>query len=293
MGQPLVTIAIPFYNNERTLSAAIQSVFAQTYTNWELILLNDGSTDGSLALVSKLNDSRIRIVSDCQNKGLVFRLNQIPELAKGKYIARMDGDDMMHPARIAKQVDYLESRPDVDLVDTAAYLIDSSAYPVSKIGMEPISHKAGDAIKKAMLIHASVMGKKSWFVTNLYDPAYIRAEDYELWCRTHGRSRFDRIQEPLYIIRGGDINIKNYRRSMATVRRIILNYGPTCLPAVSMYVEVAKTYLKSVIYTAFGWLNMQHVLVSRRGQELDPLEAKDVSKLIAKIYQTTLPIKLQ
>ena len=293
MGQPLVTIAIPFYNNERTLVSAVQSVYAQTYTHWELILLNDGSTDGSLALVAGLDDPRVRIVNDNQNRGLVFRLNQIPALANGKFIARMDGDDMMHPTRIAKQVALLESKPSIDLVDTAAYLIDSGEYPVSKMGVEPIRQSLRGAIKSAMLIHASVMGRKSWFVANPYDPKYIRAEDYELWCRTSLQSRFDRVQEPLYIIRGGGVNVKNYRRSMRTVRRIVINYGPQVLSWSERWMEILKTYVKSLIYTIFGWLNIQHKLVALRGSKLDELEVDRVSSLIESIHQTTLPFKKQ
>lgn len=293
MEQPLVTIAIPFYNNARTLVSAIQSVYAQTYPNWELILLNDGSTDGSLTLVAELSDPRVRIVDDNQNRGLVYRLNQIPGLANGKYIARMDGDDMMHPTRIAKQVALLESQPEIDLVDTAAYFIDSNESPVAKIGMEAISRRPQDVIKKAMLIHASVVGKKSWFLANRYDPDYVRAEDYELWCRTYSRSRFERIQEPLYIIRGGHINVENYRSSMATMRRILTNYGPLTLTGWEKRVEIAKTYLKSGIYTIFGRLNMQHKLVALRGKTLDRAEVNDVCNLLRIIHQTPVPVEQQ
>lgn len=293
MEQPLVTIAIPFYNNARTLVSAIQSVYAQTYLNWELILLNDGSTDGSLSVVMGLSDPRVRVVNDNRNRGLVHRLNQIPELANGKYIARMDGDDMMHPARIAKQVALLESQPEIDLVDTAAYLIDSDEYPIAKAGMGEISHRPRDVIKKAMLIHASVVGKKSWFLANRYDPDYVRAEDYELWCRTFSRSRFGRVREPLYIIRGGHIDVRNYRSSMATMRRILANYGPQMLTVGEKRIEIAKTYLKSGIYTIFGWLNMQHKLVALRGKMLARAEVNDVCNLLRMIHQTTLPIKPQ
>lgn len=291
MEQPLVTIAIPFYNNAKTLTSAIQSVYAQTYTNWELILLNDGSTDGSLTLVAEISDPRVRIVDDKENRGLVYRLNQVPELANGKYIARMDGDDMMHPLRIAKQVALLESRSEIDLVDTAAYFIDSNGRPVAKAGMGAVSHRPRDVIKNAMLIHASVMGKKSWFFANRYNPHYVRAEDYELWCRTFAHSQFDRVREPLYIIRGGHIDVKKYRSSMVTMRRIFSNYGPTMLTPGEKRIEIAKTYLKSGIYTIFGWLNMQHKLVALRGKTLVRAEVNDVCNLLKTIHQTTLPIK--
>ena len=103
----LVTIGLPFYNDRLTLELAIKSIFAQTYKNWELILVDDGSTDGSLNIAKKITDKRVRIISDEKNKGLIFRLNQIASLAKGKYLARMDADDLMQPTRIEKQVEFL------------------------------------------------------------------------------------------------------------------------------------------------------------------------------------------
>src|SRR5690606_21713898 len=110
----MVTIAIPFYNGEKYLELAIQSALAQTYTGWKLILLDDGSTDNSLAIANeyKKKDARIKVYSDGQNKNLGYRLNQIPELVDTKYLARMDADDIMHPKRIETQLRILEENPE-------------------------------------------------------------------------------------------------------------------------------------------------------------------------------------
>ena len=226
----LITIGLSFYNDKSTLELAIKSVFAQTYQNWELILVDDGSTDGSLNIAKKITDKRVRLVTDGKNKGLIFRLNQIACLAKGKYLARMDADDLMHPARIEKQVEYLINNPDVDLVDTGAYSIYRNEIPKGKRGLSDINTDAKYVIKHAMLLHASVVGKTSWFLKNRYDEEYVRAEDYELWCRTFKYSKFRRIKEPLYIVREGKINIKNYLKSSQTIRKIVKKYGPGILP---------------------------------------------------------------
>jgi glycosyltransferase involved in cell wall biosynthesis len=168
----------------------------------------------------------VRIISDEKNKGLIFRLNQIASLAKGKYLARMDADDLMQPTRIEKQVEFLENNPDVDLVDTGAYSIYRNEVPKGKRGLNDINTDAKQVIKRAMLLHASVAGKTNWFINNPYNEEYVRAEDYELWCRTFKYSKFGRIKEPLYIVREGKINIKNYLKSSQTIRKIVKNMDP-------------------------------------------------------------------
>ena len=124
----LVSIVIPVYNGEVYLRDAIQSVVNQTFQNWKLYLINDGSTDGSLVIMEEyaLRDARIKVIDDGQNKGLVTRLNQSVEIAVGKYYARMDADDIMYITRIEEQVTFLESHPDVDVLGTSIMIIDNN-----------------------------------------------------------------------------------------------------------------------------------------------------------------------
>src|ERR1700730_17328911 len=126
---PLVTIGIPFYNAAGTLRAAIRSVFAQTCGRWELILLDDGSTHDSLVIARSVNDARVRVLSDGQNRQLGARLNEINQLARAPLVARMDADDIMHPERIARQVTWLEDNEKVDVLGTAAFTIDGAGRP--------------------------------------------------------------------------------------------------------------------------------------------------------------------
>ena len=95
MGTPLLTVGIPFHNNEKTLLDAIRSIFSQTFQDWELILVDDGSTDDSLKLALSVEDPRVRVLpSDDQNRLLAARLNEITQAARGEFIARMDADDL-------------------------------------------------------------------------------------------------------------------------------------------------------------------------------------------------------
>jgi len=276
----LITIGLPFYNDRSTLELAIKSVFAQTYQNWELILVDDGSTDGSLNIAEKITDKRVWLITDGKNKGLIFRLNQIASLAKGKYLARMDADDLMQPTRIEKQVEYLVNNPDVDLVDTGAYSINENEEPVGKRGLEEINTNSKYVLKHALLLHASVVGKTKWFLDNPYDPEYIRAEDYELWCRTISHSKFGRIKEPLYIVREGKINVRNYLKSSCTIRKIIKKYGPGTLSFVELNIALLTLRSKETAYKIFSLINKHDYLVNTRNEPLAFAEQQEVKQLI-------------
>lgn len=280
---PLVTIGLPFYNNASTLELTIKSVFAQTYSNWELILLNDGSTDESLQIAKKFSDKRIRLISDGTNKGLIYRLNQIALLAKGEYLARMDADDLMQPTRIEKQMQLLLKDPTLDLVDTGAYSINENGLPTGKRGLEDINTNPKHILTHAMLLHASVIGKTSWFLNNPYDKNFLRAEDYELWCRTFSFSKFVRIKEPLYIVREGKINVKNYLKSSQTIRRIIKKYWRGILSFAEMKKAITILRLKEFAYQSFSLLNAHHLLVNTRNKTLPQQEKDEVEKIIEAI----------
>lgn len=198
-----VTIAIPFYNAEQYLADAIRSVFAQTYQQWELILIDDGSTDGSLDIARRINDPRVRVYSDGLNLKLAARLNQITQLASYEYIARMDADDLMSPTRIEKQLQILENHPDIDLVTTGLYSVDDSLkllgyrYPNKTF----ITHK--ELLRQNIVVHAAMMGRKSWYLRNPYNTNLTIAQDYNLWLESSKKNDFKIffICEPLYYYR--------------------------------------------------------------------------------------------
>lgn len=208
---PLVTIAIPIYNAEKYLRYAIQSCINQTYQNWELLLMCDGSTDTSIGIMEEMAayDSRIRVIYDDVNKGLVYRLNQSIKLAKGKYYARMDADDIMAVNRIEEEVNFLELHTMVDVVGTSMMMIDGD------------NHIMGSSLQTtdSIFVHPSVMGKTSWFLSNPYDEAALRAEDFDLWNRTRRFSAFANIESPLMFYR---------IYGMPTTRKMLLSYKTMC-----------------------------------------------------------------
>jgi len=194
----------------------------------------------------------------------------------------------MQPTRIEKQVEFLENNPDVDLVDTGAYSIYRNEVPKGKRGLNDINTDAKQVIKRAMLLHASVAGKTNWFINNPYNEEYVRAEDYELWCRTFKYSKFGRIKEPLYIVREGKINIKNYLKSSQTIRKIVKKYGPGVLSFFDLKKTLFILRSKEFAYQLFSIINVHHVLVNTRNKKLISEEQNKVTEIIDQIKNTKI-----
>lgn len=196
--EPLVSVVMAFHNARNTLANALQSILWQSYSNWELVLLDDGSTDDYDEIVNQFNDPRIRLVSDSVCRSLPVRLNQGIRLAKGLYIARMDADDIAFPERFARQVEYLLSHPEVDLLATSALMIDGEYRPVgildSKAGHEAICRRPWHGFS---MPHPTWMGRLDWFLANPYDEVARKAQDQVLLYRAYSTSRFAAIPDVL------------------------------------------------------------------------------------------------
>lgn len=203
----MISIGIPIYNAELYLADAIKSIISQSFEKWELILIDDGSTDNSLSIAKLFaeQDSRIRIISDGQNKKLPFRLNQIIQEAKYEYIARMDADDLISPLRLEKQLKFLQENQEYDLVSTGILSVKND---LSLVGYRGTSKNKNIDLRDAILgttgvIHASIMARKSWCRRNLYNENNRLAEDYELWLNAFLKNdlKVGFIEEPLYYYR--------------------------------------------------------------------------------------------
>ena len=282
-----VTIGIPFLNARRSLAAAVRSVFAQTHHEWELLLVDDGSTDGSIDVVRCLDDPRVRLVRDGSHRGLCARLNQIAAMARGNYLARMDADDVMHPERIERQLALLGADPGVDLVDTATFTVDDDLTPLGIRGDRPLDCRPEAVLRDGLLIHPTVTGRAEWFRRNPYDPAFVRAEDRELWIRTCATTRFARLGEPLFFYREGPAgNLGNYLRTERTVRAILRRYGPPLVGMRQTRLLVMRSRLKSMAYRVGTGLGLQGRLISRRNRRLEVAEIREASRILAAIQVT-------
>ncbi len=284
-----VTIGIPFLNARRYLADAVRSVFAQTHDDWKLLLIDDGSTDGSIDVVRHLDDPRVEVLSDGSTRGLCARLNQIAALAQGAYLARMDADDLMHPERIERQLKFLRANPNVDLIDTATFTVDDDLTPLGIRGDRPLDLRPEAVLRDGLLIHPTVMGRAEWFRGNPYDPVYVRAEDRELWSRTCATTTFARLCEPLFLYREGPAgNLGNYLRSERTVRDILHRYGPPLVGARRTRLLVMRSRLKSMAYGIGTKLGLQGRLINKRNRQLSAAEMQEGRRILSVIQSTAV-----
>ncbi len=184
MNNPLVSVVMSVYNSEKYLKEAIESILNQTYTNFEFIIVNDGSTDSSLDIIQEYmkKDERIVLISR-DNKGLPYSLNEGIEKAKGRYIARMDADDISLPARLEEQVEFMEKNENIGIFGTWAEVFGENKK--TKLLKHPVAH---DELKVKLLFsvcfaHPTVMIRK--YILDKYNLKYnldyLNAQDYELW----------------------------------------------------------------------------------------------------------------
>ena len=225
---PAVSVGLPFYNAEDYLLDAIRSVFAQTHQDWELILLDDGSTDRSLEIARSIDDPRIRVYADGQNKRLAARLNELARLARYEYVARMDADDMMSRERLERQLRVLVADPQVDLVSTGLCSLRDDGEPAG-LRYVPGDHEITPyelLSGRSGIVHASLLGRRQWFRRNPYDERLPKAQDTNLWVRAFSRQdlsvRF--IPDPLYFYReDGNVTVEKLLLSYRIGRRTILH----------------------------------------------------------------------
>ncbi len=199
---PKISVIIPVFNAEKYIKEAIESVLNQTEKDFEVIIVNDGSTDNSLNILNELSnkDNRIRIISR-ENRGVIESLNEAIRNSKGEYITRMDADDICFKDRLEKQMKYLEEN-NLDLCGSNAVIINSKGEETGKI-IRP--EKSSDIKKFTVLhnpfVHPSVMFKRSIIdEVGLYKD-FKHAEDYELWTRIVFKYKTGNIQEPLLYYR--------------------------------------------------------------------------------------------
>ncbi len=200
-----ISVIMGVYNCANTLPMAIESILAQTYSNWELIMCDDASTDNTYAVANQFRErypERIILLKNEKNSKLAFSLNRCIEAASGRYIARMDADDKCAPDRFQKQVEYLQQHPDIQLVGTAMQRFNEKGLGVvDRKPAHPDRYSLRDYIP---FNHATIMTYK-YVYERLHGYTVcertVRGQDYDLWFRFFYEGfRGDNIQEPLYYV---------------------------------------------------------------------------------------------
>lgn len=178
--ETLISIVIPAYNSSQYLNECIDSILTQTYQNIEIIIVDDGSTDNSVEVIKSYNDNRICLI--CNNHDYIHSLNLGMNKARGKYIARMDADDIMQPNRLQIQYDFMENHPEIDISGSWMEMFGDR----TDIARGPTEHKEiiSSLLLNNTLAHPTVIMRKSSVCVNginLYKENYEYAEDYKLW----------------------------------------------------------------------------------------------------------------
>lgn len=212
MNVPAVSVILPAYNCEKFIGKAIQSVLQQTFTDFELIIINDGSTDNTRSVIQTFHDQRILYLENPGNQGLISTLNNAITYAKGKYIARMDGDDISLSERLAKQKVFLDANENITVVASTIEFINEQE---EKTGVWELDRQTitPEQIKKAILTqnciaHPSVMMRSEIMKQLKYMENQKNIEDYDLWLRLLNRGyKIAKLDEPLLLYRIHDSSI--------------------------------------------------------------------------------------
>ncbi len=196
--QPRITVLLPLFNGEAHLRETLESVLGQTYRNFEILIIDDGSKDQGPSIAKSFGDPRIRLIQNQPALGLSASLNQGIREAQGEWIARMDADDICASDRFARQLAFLDSHPEINLLGTAIEIFGAT---VPRVIQNPLTHAgiAAELCFNAAFAHPTVFFRRSKFLELglFYDPHCRRAEDYELWTRAISKVRCANLPEPL------------------------------------------------------------------------------------------------
>lgn len=247
MSLPTVSVIMAEYNtNLEHLRAAVSSILNQTFTDFEFIIVNDGSKNDLQGIAKEFDDSRIRIINNKHNMGFVYSLNCAIKHARGKYLIRMDTDDIAHTDRFAKQLAFIEAHPEYDVVGSRAieFSDDRERGIIGKQGEK----SQRDIIGGNYIVHPSVIMKKKTIVDIGGYPNRKRAEDLALWCELLlAGSRIYVMDDILlhYRVNPGDYKKRTirYRKGEINTR---LFYYPKLGATPFEYIRVVKSILAGI-----------------------------------------------
>ena len=206
---PSISVVMSVNNSELYLKDAIESILNQTFDDFEFIIIDDGSTDYSADIIKSYEDQRIVFLQNDKNMGLARSLNRGVGFSRGKYIARMDADDIAKSERLEKQIFFMEKNPHIDLCGSWIEYFNDTSDAEKRLWKTPATH---DEIKTYLIFgspvaHPSIMVKREFFSQLRYQETYEVAQDYALWTESIDVFQFANIQEPLlrYRVHGNQI----------------------------------------------------------------------------------------
>lgn len=274
---PLVTVLMPVFNGARFLRAAIDSVLASTFLDFELLIIDDGSTDGSPGILASYSDPRMRVVNNPTNLGLIASLNHGLDIAQGRYVARMDADDLMLPQRLERQVETLESDLGLSMVASTIEFINADDKVTGTWDTDRAT--TSEASIRAMLprtnciAHPSVMLRRSAFEALRYSPQQPNAEDWDLWMRVLANGgRIAKLPEVLLRYRVHPSSIMAGQKALVPLSVRLLTTRRRFLRKRPLF-GLATAFDRSV------WTAQLRTRASRLLRELAPRFARDAYRI--------------
>lgn len=287
--RPFVTVGIPAYNAERFISFAIKSVLNQSFTDFELIITDDGSSDRTDEIIRSFSDSRIRYLRDCENWGIARRLNQQIDLARGKYFCRMDSDDIMLPNRLEKQVKYMNEHPSADILGGGAYIIDDENRIIGKRGVHTdTSIDLQEWRTSGGIMHPTAFGKIEIFRRLKYSHQLCGVEDLDLWFRVSQSATLVNLHDVLMYYREPPkmkiatflFRQRQYRRFWCQ-RTLKETFG-----AGTVAQSLLLSHIKSIVARCACLTGLDSKLMNRRNTAVD-YHSPDTIRAVAYINQLT------
>lgn len=263
-----VSVLMPVYNAERFLAESIGSILSQTFSDWELIIINDGSTDKSAEICKSYSDKRIKYFENEKNIKLIATLNKGIKYCNGTYIARMDADDVCLPHRFEKQVKFLDTHPDYIMVGTNASIIDQKGHICGKI-MNLTSNRflQINLLFSTSFVHPSMMIRAEILKQNEYSTDYIHSEDQELWMRLSRLGKIANINSKLIKYRIHDTNVSVEYASIQQQNNFLLAAGE--LKKLGISPNEQQLYLHKLSFELYSNHNKSSVSQSRDEVESD------------------------
>lgn len=274
--QPIVSIGMPVFNCATTVAQAICSILNQTFEDWELLIVDDGSTDATHEISASFDDSRIVVIRGEENEGLPTRLNECVSMARGKYFARMDGDDIAYPSRLKCQIEFLESHAEVDLAGgwVVVFCDHGAAFGVRR---GPLTHEliCAHPWRVIPMVHPTWIGKTEWFQRNPYRTDAPRTQDQDLLLRSHRESRFAIVPKIVLGYREESLSLSKIllaRRDMVkTMIRIAIEQHRFATAALG----IAALLFKGMVDTIAICTGLKYRLLRYRALAIRPEEKKE------------------
>jgi len=275
---PLVSVMMPCFNAERTLSMALASLRAQTYPNWEAVIVDDGSTDQTWNILQAWRDSRLRLERFERNRGRGAARQRCLEMANGAFLSFLDADDWLFEEKLKHQVSLMRHRPEVVVVSGTCVITDADG---EAVGLTSAGLEAGDQVTERSFARLGAppvsfppcMIRTSAAQGARFNPAFRRSQDSDFLIQVMLGRRYAVSSVPVYAY--SQAEAASLEKTMDGYRYRIRSYAQyTKSHPAQASLEMLKTLAKMSFYRVAGWLHTERSLIERRWQPITP-EARD------------------